>query len=818
MYRGFIKEIYNLTGLPIGNSDLRILDSSIKRDILTKASSSFEVIGAPDEAKNGHIFGCYDDYGKIRYLGVITNIETKEHTAVIQTDQIVSIFDDNWLWRNPELETIELSVKSIIENDFAINRDSMVSTIFSQFDILVSGEGTYLSLGTQNDHYVKNFMNFIFELYENYQILVDIQVYYKNQRPTIIISKPAFETIKLIDNNNVLKNINVMKETYETNKLVLYDLDGGYRGTWFGTETGITDDDDYTNRLPKIKTNIVFSDDDAEDVKAQNLRSQMYNHKIEVELVLANKLYDFDSFNLGQTFLIRHEGKDYESVLTGYELKIDRDGISETVKLIFGIVRVSLVDKLNKLTTNTQSLSSAVASYSGGGGGGGGGTSDYSELTNKPRINGVTLSGNKTSAELGIVIPTATSDLTNDSNFVSDSNYVHTDSNYTAVEKAKLAGIAAGAEVNVQSDWNETDPNSDAYILNKPSITPGGDFKFVKGTPINLYDTDETTVLHSLMPENLLFYDNIPGSAGEVLKFIKGQPINLYDTDGETVLYSRNPENLVFYDGGSGEEIANSIIWAQPSANVTFGASYVAPNLIAKNAKGNGFEISNGAIKCNKNGKIQVNAVADVFRSSSANDDCYIAICKNDTNVSIGTTTFQIYTRNLSTIAVIDVVEGDVITFKVKANSVTGSTLYTSSDIICEYVEDYYITKVQEFPDIEYTNYDATTTGTNTTTQNKYWSVNGTGIVIMTCSSYTDTTSDTGSSNVVLYKNDAIVANNYNRLNTATAEVQRCSCTVALSVEDGDTLRAYQNTTKNGSKTFLWHILCLGCTVTETAS
>lgn len=33
---------------------------------------------------------------------------------------------------------------------------------------------------------------------------------------------------------------------------------------------------------------------------------------------------------------------------------------------------------------------------------GGGGTSDYSQLTNKPSVNGVTLSGNKTSADLGI--------------------------------------------------------------------------------------------------------------------------------------------------------------------------------------------------------------------------------------------------------------------------------------------------------------------------------------------------------------------------------------------------------------------------------
>jgi hypothetical protein len=39
---------------------------------------------------------------------------------------------------------------------------------------------------------------------------------------------------------------------------------------------------------------------------------------------------------------------------------------------------------------------------------------------------------------------------------------------YTTVEKNKLAGIASGAEVNVNADWNAT--NGDAQILNKPSI------------------------------------------------------------------------------------------------------------------------------------------------------------------------------------------------------------------------------------------------------------------------------------------------------------------------------------------------------------
>lgn len=41
---------------------------------------------------------------------------------------------------------------------------------------------------------------------------------------------------------------------------------------------------------------------------------------------------------------------------------------------------------------------------------------------------------------------------------------------YTSAEKTKLSGIAAGAEVNVQPDWNETGTSSDAYIKNKPTI------------------------------------------------------------------------------------------------------------------------------------------------------------------------------------------------------------------------------------------------------------------------------------------------------------------------------------------------------------
>ena len=54
-------------------------------------------------------------------------------------------------------------------------------------------------------------------------------------------------------------------------------------------------------------------------------------------------------------------------------------------------------------------------------------------------------------------------------NLVQDADYVHTDNNFSDNDKNKLDGIEAGAQVNVQSDWEENDSSDDAYIKNKPS-------------------------------------------------------------------------------------------------------------------------------------------------------------------------------------------------------------------------------------------------------------------------------------------------------------------------------------------------------------
>ncbi len=50
-----------------------------------------------------------------------------------------------------------------------------------------------------------------------------------------------------------------------------------------------------------------------------------------------------------------------------------------------------------------------------------------------------------------------------------------TTASFTTALKSKLDGIAAGAQVNVQSDWSVTDTNSKAFIKNKPTSMSASD-------------------------------------------------------------------------------------------------------------------------------------------------------------------------------------------------------------------------------------------------------------------------------------------------------------------------------------------------------
>lgn len=91
----------------------------------------------------------------------------------------------------------------------------------------------------------------------------------------------------------------------------------------------------------------------------------------------------------------------------------------------------------------------------------------------------------------------------------------------SAEDKTKLDGIEKGAEVNVQTDWNEKDSTSDAFLKNKPTSLPanGGNADTVNGHTVK-----------SNVPENAVFTDTTYDAAGENFGLVKsGGDVTIQD-------------------------------------------------------------------------------------------------------------------------------------------------------------------------------------------------------------------------------------------------------------------------------------------------
>lgn len=93
--------------------------------------------------------------------------------------------------------------------------------------------------------------------------------------------------------------------------------------------------------------------------------------------------------------------------------------------------------------------------------------------------------------------PTKTSDLTNDSNFVADASYVHTDNNYTSTEKNKLSGLV-GVEAN-PSGTASTDLTKIAIGGTNYNIPSGGSGSSTFAG-LSDVDIDDTTLVNGQVP------------------------------------------------------------------------------------------------------------------------------------------------------------------------------------------------------------------------------------------------------------------------------------------------------------------------------
>lgn len=288
-----------------------------------------------------------------------------------------------------------------------------------------------------------------------------------------------------------------------------------------------------------------------------------------------------------------------------------------------GYITKDVSDLTNYSTTNTvnQAINNAVSSKVDASSISAVATSgDYNDLNNKP------------------IIPSSTSELTNDSGYLVNADIANlatkdevstkvdkvsgkglSTNDYTTNEKNKLAGIAAGAEVNVNADWNAT--SGDAMILNKPTIPSKtsqltNDSGYITSSAV---DTKISSAVASVyrVKGTVSNYSSLPTSNVTI-----GDVYNLSDTGANYVCTATSP-----------------ITWDKLSETVDLSSySTTAENDAKYQAKGNYITsiptASSGTLGGIKTGYTTSTANKNYAIKLDSNSNAYVNVPWTDTNTT----------------------------------------------------------------------------------------------------------------------------------------------------------------------------------------
>ena len=115
---------------------------------------------------------------------------------------------------------------------------------------------------------------------------------------------------------------------------------------------------------------------------------------------------------------------------------------------------------------------------------------------------------------------------------------------FTDTEQSKLAGIASGAEVNVNADWNSN--SGDSEILNKPSLVTGiNDLSDVDTTGV----ADNKILKYQASSSKFVIADDTGGGGGSsTFTGLTDSPTNYTAAAGKTVKVNSTADGVEFVD------------------------------------------------------------------------------------------------------------------------------------------------------------------------------------------------------------------------------------------------------------------------------
>ena len=365
-YRCFVKDQHHLTDPPKAFMIASTL--SVKRDLMTNAVSSFEVLDPPDNINNGDFLVLHTPQGEFLYNGVITSIEPIDEgnryieksikKKTITCSQPQAFYKGTWIYNVSPQDYLEHEVAVLLKDyaDGKIYKSSYVDPLVARRlgGITIDYVGsTQNNLPTDTDEQGNENLteidmeDWIYDLYDKYGIVFDFEINFSGPN-YVHIKVPNYDKLIVGNNMYAITDMSPITTIEETNRMILFAADKTYRTTVIVKKDGTTVENPSSmdDRFDVTNTVIVYSDDPLDDLIANNLPKELVNHELSFTLIVKNFIYSFDDFKLSGKLDIYHNDDYYDSVLTGYEIEKQANQDISEVHFICGKVRKKLTQLL----------------------------------------------------------------------------------------------------------------------------------------------------------------------------------------------------------------------------------------------------------------------------------------------------------------------------------------------------------------------------------------------------------------------------------------------------------------------------------------
>lgn len=211
----------------------------------------------------------------------------------------------------------------------------------------------YKSDKQDGHHLIMNlYQKLIVKSFEKYQITVKPIFDLKTKKIMLRVEKNQKASIYIeADLDNVLsKNIKVKSNNESINKLEIYDSTYNKHTTYYLHDDLTYDQNASIKRIIPVKTEIATVESEegstfqqtAQKAASERFSGKTFDNLIEIEVMKNDQLIHPEKLEIGQEVNIISKNAIYPSILSGKE-------IENTVRLIFGTIRIDLVKILERL-------------------------------------------------------------------------------------------------------------------------------------------------------------------------------------------------------------------------------------------------------------------------------------------------------------------------------------------------------------------------------------------------------------------------------------------------------------------------------------